>query len=222
MESVTVLVGLNLRAAQEHEKLRGLAEHVAYLHLGEPSLCTMLDERRAAGDTELTLIPVNLHGEPGQLSWLRRVAAHWLRANDHPLTIQVGTRVLTEPGELTELLTEPAKPVTDAAPLCSPAWEHVPAYRHHLFVCRGPRCSAKGAERTAAAVKETLRDNGIGEDQVLVTQTGCLFPCNHAPVLAVHPDDVWYGRIGPREVPGIVAEHLIGGRAVAAHRLHRG
>lgn len=63
---------------------------------------------------------------------------------------------------------------------------------------------------------------GLGDDDVLVTQTGCQFPCNHAPVVSVHPDNVWYGRVDAADVTGIVKQHLIGGTAVESSRLASG
>lgn len=221
MESVTstVFVGINLRAPQGIELP---VDHLAYLQLGSPSLRTMLDERHAAGDARITLVPVNLHGEKAAVSWLRRVAAHWTRTVADPPDIHLVRTVLTDADRIPEILAEPTEPLTDAAPLCSPAWEHVPNYRHHLLVCRGPRCSAHGAEQTAAAVKDALREHELGDDEVLVTQTGCLFPCNHAPVLAVHPDDVWYTRVHAEEAARIVSTHLRTGRPVQSLRLPRG
>ena len=37
---------------------------------------------------------------------------------------------------------------------------------------------------------------------MLITHTGCQFPCNQAPVVSVQPDDVWYGGVDP-EVAGV-------------------
>ena len=62
---------------------------------------------------------------------------------------------------------------------------------------------------------------GLGDDDVLVTHTGCQFPCNQAPVLSVQPDDVWYAHVDAATAERIVAEHLVGGQAVAENRLPR-
>ncbi len=62
---------------------------------------------------------------------------------------------------------------------------------------------------------------GLGDDDVLLTHTGCQFPCNQAPVVTVQPDDVWYGAVNPAAARAIVDEHLVGDTPVASHRLPR-
>ena len=89
------------------------------------------------------------------------------------------------------------------------AWDDLPGHRHQVLVCRGPRCTARGAETTATALARALVEQGLGDDDVLVTQTGCLFPCNHAPVVAVQPDDVWYAGVDEALAARLVGEHLL-------------
>ena len=66
-----------------------------------------------------------------------------------------------------------------------------------------------------------LMSHGLGDDDVLVTHTQCLLPCNQAPVLSVQPDDVWYGGVDPDAARTIVVEHLVQGSPVETHRLPR-
>ena len=70
-----------------------------------------------------------------------------------------------------------------------------------MLVCRGPRCTALGSDRTAEALILALMRTGQGDDDVLITHTGCQFPCNQAPVVSVQPDDVWYGAVTPTRPP---------------------
>ncbi len=67
----------------------------------------------------------------------------------------------------------------------------------------------------------SLMEAGLGDHDVLVTHTGCQFPCNHAPVVSVQPDDVWYGDVDPDTARQIVAEHLVAGRPMESVRLPR-
>lgn len=205
--AATVLVPLSADAARHAGELQDVADatgaSLAFLQLGSPSLADELDRLAATGVTLVELVGLGL-GAPTARSWLGRVAGHWQRS--HPeVEVVVGGRAVTG--------TE--------APLTSPAWEDVPAHRHQVLVCRGPRCSARGSALTASAVDDELRALGLGDDDVLVTQTGCLFPCNQAPVVVVHPDDAWYGGVDAACARRIVREHLVAGEPVAERRLPR-
>ena len=74
----------------------------------------------------------------------------------------------------------------------------------------------------AATVAIALVEAGCSDDDVLVTHTGCLLPCNHAPVVVVHPDDAWFGGVTPDVGRRLVAALLgDGAAALAARRLPR-
>jgi (2Fe-2S) ferredoxin len=44
----------------------------------------------------------------------------------------------------------------------------------------------------------------VSSDDVLVTQTGCLFPCNHAPVVLENPGDRWWGPVSAEDAQNLV------------------
>ena len=67
----------------------------------------------------------------------------------------------------------------------------------------------------------SLMEAGLGDNDVLVTHTGCQFPCNQAPVVSVQPDDVWYADVDPAAARAIVTGHLVGGSPIESHRLPR-
>lgn len=201
MSASVVIVAMAVDAVNDHAALAELAEvtgaSVAYLQRGEPSLVDELSRLADDGVAHVRLVRLPAAGAAPARSWLRRVAAHWVR--EHP-----GTEV--------EVV---ASAVTGReAPLRSAAWEDVPGFRHQVLVCRGPRCSAMDSAATSRALDVALQERGLGDDDVLITQTGCLFPCNHAPVVAVHPDDVWYGPVTGPDAGAIVDEHLLAGRPV--------
>ena len=203
---------------------RGLGATVAHLQVRDPSLGAELARRADDGDEQVEVLGVGT--SPGS-SWLRRVAAHWWREHPAPPRLLVAPRLLADPdgpgaGQDAVALLAGARPRAGTeAGLTSAAWEEVPRHRHQVFVCRGPRCTARGADRTAVAIAGALSAAGLDDDDVLVTQTGCQFPCNQAPVVSVQPDDVWYGGVGPEEAADLVAQHLQGGRPPAALRLGR-
>ena len=189
-----VLVGMGVDAPARDTDLLTLAgavgARVAYLQVGTPTLDAVLDELAAAdvgARVQLVAAPTAGAAAPAR-SWLRRVTSDWIRRNPEMLTIDVADR-----------------PVHGAeAGLSSPAWEQVPGHRRHVLICRGPRCTARGAAATAAAIDARLRDAGLGEGSVLVAHTGCLYPCNHAPVVVVHPDDQWWGPVSADDAQTLV------------------
>ena len=215
--TAVVHVGMSIAEANERDALRRRAAAdgatVAYLQHGEPSLVAELTRLADAGETSIRLEPVVLHGRSPARSWLRRVAGHWARETaDRPTVVVAGGGSGSGSGN----------EVTGAeAGLTSPAWEDVPGHARHVLVCRGPRCAARGAEETADTISRTLGELGLGDDDVLVTQTGCLFPCNQAPVVVVHPDDAWFGKVDAHAARRILMEHVVWGLPVHPHRLPR-
>ena len=224
--SVRVLVGMSVTDVDRRQDLLDwageLGASLAFLQMGGPSLSAELTRIADSGAATITLAGVSLGPlAPGQ-SWLRRIAAHWWRerAGDRP-EIQVATRLATTRDELADTFAE-TRPITGTEPgLTSPAWERVPEHVRQVLICRGPRCTAKGSEETARAVILGAMEAGLDDDDLLITHTGCQFPCNQAPVLSVQPDDVWYGNVEAAAARVIVRDHLAGGRPVEAYRLPR-
>ncbi|MDN5743521.1 MAG: (2Fe-2S) ferredoxin domain-containing protein [Nocardioidaceae bacterium] len=232
-----VLVGMGIDAPSYDNELAAIAAAAggthAYLQLGAPALAAVLDRLRDADREAIVLVPIARdRGTVPGVSWLRRVAAHWwreLEGSPRP-SLAVAQRVHRFAGEAEPTaqlqplapLVAGAREVTGSEPgLTSSAWEEVPRHRHQVLVCRGPRCSAQRADLTATAIAAELERCGLGDEDVLLTQTGCQFPCNHAPVVVVQPDDVWYGGIGPGQAEAIVEQHLVAGSPLTEHRLPR-
>src|SRR6478609_11137550 len=215
---------MSAREVQARARLEAwAAEHeatVAFLQLGDPSLSRELTRLADLGAERIVVVGVSLGSLAPAVSWLRRIAAYWWRerAGQRP-EVAVGTS-LAEDAEEVRALVGRTRPVTGSEPgLTSAAWEDVTEHRHQVLVCRGPRCTALGSDRTAEALIIELMRQGQGDDDVLITHTGCQFPCNRAPVVSVQPDDVWYGGVDAAAATEIVAEHLVGGRVVDGRQL---
>ena len=228
MSEALVLVGMSVREVEAGERLAKLAADagasIAFLQLGDPSLSRELDRLSDTGHDRIRLVGISLGSLAPANSWLRRIAGHWWRARSGPRPeIQVATSLLSavDADALVEVLRQ-TRPITgNEAPLSSPAWEEVPGHRHQILLCRGPRCTASGSDASAEAMIIALMTHEQGDDDVLLTYTGCQFPCNHAPVVSLQPDDVWYGEVTPDAARRIVEDHIVGGRPVAQHRLPR-
>lgn len=225
--TVTLLVGMSAREVAERDRLVALAARIdgrcCFLQVGDPSLTRELSRLADLGVPRVLLLGVSFGTLAPANSWLRRIAGHWWRerGEDRP-EVSVATTLLRHESDLERDPLGLTRPIHGSeAPLESAAWEHVPDHDRQVLVCRGPRCSARGSDTTAETLVQQLRRRGLGDDDVLVTPTGCQFPCNHAPVVSVQPDDVWCGRVGPDAVERLVTDHLVGGVPVADLRLPR-
>ncbi len=198
----------------------GTTFRTAVLGGSGPTVTEMLGEAADGGATEVVVVSAQTVPDRKMDAWFRRVIGHWLR--ERAGTVVPDVRIagaLSDTDTYADLLADaiagPAAPArTTTAPLTSPAWDEVPGFARHVLVCRGPRCSARGGPETAAALDKMLDERGLGDDDVLVTQTGCLFPCSQAPVVAVYPDDTWYAELRAEKVARLVDEHLMAGTPV--------
>lgn len=221
-----VLVGMSVSDVDRRDDLVAAAldrgATVAFLQMGDPSLSLELTRLADLGAPDITLVGVDLGPLAPAHSWLRRIAGHWFRERAAPRPIlNVATRLTTSLEDLDATLSA-CKPISGNEPgLTSTAWECVSAHRRQVLICRGPRCAAQGGEETMRALILGLMEAGLGDNDVLVTHTGCQFPCNQAPVVSVQPDDVWYGDVDPDAARAIVTGHLVGGSPIESHRLPR-
>lgn len=212
-----VLVGLTLEDVSPvgplHDVARETGADLAFLQGDGPSLTSTLDRlvQTTTAETTIRLVPATLAAGGAPRSWVARVAGHWVRTRG-TRRVEVTHRTVHEPSAnaVREAAAGGHRDVTgDEPPLENPAWETTPPFTHHLLVCRGPRCNAKGAEEVSAAVSASLRRHGLMDSVVLMAQTGCLFPCNQAPVVVCHPGGTWYHRVNPSDVDRIVVEDLM-------------
>lgn len=189
-----------------------------------PTVTAVLDEAADSSAAEVIVISAQTVPDRKMDAWFRRVIGHWLRQRAG--TVVPDVRIagpLTDTASYTDLLDAAIGGPTNAArsttaPITSPLWDEVPGFARHVLVCRGPRCSAQGGAETGRAIDEALTARGLGDDDVLITLTGCMFPCSQAPVVAVYPDDTWYAGLTADRVERFVDEHLVGGRAVEQWR----
>lgn len=75
-------------------------------------------------------------------------------------------------------------------------------------VCQYQSCRKLGAE----GVLEAFELHHV--DGVEVVAVHCLGQCGNGPMVLVLPEEVWYCRVSPQEVPAVVERHLLGGKPV--------
>ena len=56
--------------------------------------------------------------------------------------------------------------------------------------------------------------------RIRVNNAGCMDQCGHGPMVAVYPENVWYGHVTPDDADLIFREHLMGDRPVE-HLIYR-
>ena len=91
----------------------------------------------------------------------------------------------------------------------------------HIFVCTSsrPNGTQKGVCHTRSGVDvmqkfmEEIEERGTG-GEVFLTNTGCFGICEKGPVVAVYPDNIWYGSVTPKDVAEILESHIEGGKPV--------
>lgn len=85
--------------------------------------------------------------------------------------------------------------------------------RAHVLICAGTGCTASGAKKVEAALREELVKKGI-DKEVMIVETGCHGFCEAGPLLIVYPEGTFYVRVQPEDVPELVENHLYKGRIV--------
>ncbi len=91
---------------------------------------------------------------------------------------------------------------------------HIGAYRRHLLVCTGPRCTQQGESAALFdSLGEKLKLAGLNQGALRVkrTRTSCFAACQSGPILCVQPDGTWYYQVTPENLDRIIQEHLVAG-----------
>jgi (2Fe-2S) ferredoxin len=102
----------------------------------------------------------------------------------------------------------------------------MPFLERHVFVCTNRRdpsnpkgsCAAKGSEQVRERFKKELYERGL-KGRMRANAAGCLDQCENGCTVVVYPEQVWYGRVTPDDVPEIIERHLLGGRPVERLRI---
>ncbi|MFC7154255.1 CbiX/SirB N-terminal domain-containing protein [Halomarina halobia] len=87
------------------------------------------------------------------------------------------------------------------------------APERHVAVCTNRTCAADGAPAVLERLRQAARDSEHCEARI--TRTSCLGRCGDGPMVAVYPDGVWYGGVGPPDAERIASSHLDRDRIVS-------
>jgi len=99
------------------------------------------------------------------------------------------------------------------------------AYRRHLLVCTGTRCTANGeSQQLFDSLGDKFKAAGLndGELRVKRSRVSCFAACKGGPVMCVQPDGTWYYNVTPANMDRIIERHLVGGEVVEDLVFHQG
>ncbi|MCY4146302.1 MAG: NAD(P)H-dependent oxidoreductase subunit E [Chloroflexi bacterium] len=236
-DTAVILLGRGGYSSAPREQMNRLVEALrendadrlatsAFIDGGSPALPDALGLCAARGMRRALVVPVHLPTDRNLANWLARVVQRWLHHNaDEDFTVHMTPPLGDAPelaGAVLALVARcadaPIRPLSaNHASPNSPEWSRIPPHSYHALLCRGPRCNTAGSGEIAQALKQCLKANNMGDDAVLVAQTGCLYPCNLGPIMVVYPEGVWYSGLTEKGVERIVEDHFAGGRAVARY-----
>ena len=176
-----------------------LVSAVARMEGVGPGPMSALDALVDQGARRILVQPVGVPFSDSLAAWLPGALAHWLaRQSESAVTLSLAvdqieaTTVLAAIADEALARASTAQPIVgENASITNPGWQVQPPFQHHLLVCSGPRCTFRETETIRQALDRELRRAGVN-DECLITLTGCLFPCNQGPVIAVYPVGRWY------------------------------
>lgn len=202
----------------------------AYVDQGSPNLPATLQACAEAGARSILVQPIFVPCDHSLVQWMAKVIMRWRSTWTGDAVEVAMAEALSDSAAFGDAIlsafmqdAERATSVTANPPARweqNPAgWSNLPEHGHHLLFCRGPRCTAMGADALAETLRDELREyKRIQDDRVLVAQMGCLYPCNHAPLMVIYPEGIWYGRLTPAALKDIVRLHLLEGTPVERNR----
>ncbi|MBN2461229.1 MAG: NADH-quinone oxidoreductase subunit NuoF [Candidatus Cloacimonetes bacterium] len=86
----------------------------------------------------------------------------------------------------------------------------MPLKRYDVLLCCGSACVAAGAYRVKEQLVVSLAENNL-TGQVNIMETGCMGPCDYAPLMMVYPEGILYKKVKPEDIPELVREHFLKG-----------
>lgn len=93
----------------------------------------------------------------------------------------------------------------------------MPKPEHHIFVCAQRRppghprssCNEKGCEAVFNALSQQLIQRNL--QNVALTQTGCLGPCQAGANVLIYPGGTMYSWVEPEDITPIIEQHILAG-----------
>lgn len=191
---------------------------VAFSEQGQPALREELVRIVDEGAASIVILPVMLPAEPSVHAWIAKAVSRWEREDGRSWPeIRIAPLLAELPG-MADLLGDALGRAIADKPMGKVAAKAregsiVPAQQRRVLVCHGAPCTAAGAALTWGHLRNeqdrlSLRTTGGG---MMSAKTGCLGPCNLAPVVQVCPENTYYGGVDEAGVDAIIRDHILQG-----------
>jgi NADH-quinone oxidoreductase subunit F len=82
-----------------------------------------------------------------------------------------------------------------------------------ITLCSGSACHASGSGEVAAALEKEIAQLGLA-GAVDIRRTGCHGFCERGPIIVIHPEEICYFNIEPKDVPEIISETIKEGKVI--------
>jgi NADH:ubiquinone oxidoreductase subunit F (NADH-binding)/(2Fe-2S) ferredoxin len=76
-----------------------------------------------------------------------------------------------------------------------------------VLVCQGTGCVSGGAEQILSSLEGEIARSNLGE-RVQIKRTGCHGFCQRGPLVVIEPEDIFYSKVTPDDLPEIVESLL--------------
>ncbi|WP_116654742.1 (2Fe-2S) ferredoxin domain-containing protein [Pelagibacterium sediminicola] len=186
-----------------------------------------LDDLVGEGARDILVQPVGLPFSDSLMAWLPGALGYWQRESAVAgLSVRLASDQIDD-GDVLRVIAEKAiaraesaRPVdVETGSIEGKGWDDVPAYRDHLLVCTGPRCTYRRSGLLRDVLNAELSRQGVMRS-TLVATTGCLFPCNGGPVVAHYPAGRWYRLDTQADVAAFVTTVLVERRPLSHLIIH--
>lgn len=82
-----------------------------------------------------------------------------------------------------------------------------PAFQKYIFVCENERaegkCCAPEGSKLREILKSRVKEKGLAS-RIRVSRAGCLDVCAEGPNVLLMPDNVWFKRVGEKDLDEIL------------------
>lgn len=189
-----------------------------------PNLPQGLDALSNSGARHILVQPLGMPFSESMLAWLPGAIAKW--QDNKTVEIALGRTAGTSLDVIAASVAWALQHAGEAIPVrgTTPSLgkrgrQHPPDFTHHLLVCTGPRCHYRDAASLLDALKDETARQGISGD-CLTTRSGCLFPCNQGPMVALYPRGEWYRLPDRDSVRRFVTAVLVEGQSLPDLLIH--